>query len=150
MKSLQGQLFPAQDTITAFLSWLRPCCIDPVTQGEIKKNSKQSPKTVMEIPSCKYFSARYVLYIYIHSHTHITCTVVAVTSISEPVSDYPCNFYLSLHKHKYTVYIYRLQLIKWNGIFISYMYHSYSQGNDFHLIRLHAVNPDQGNLDSLY
>ena len=76
----------------------------------------------MEIPSCKYFSARYVLYIYIyiyicmyiytHSHTHITCTVVAVTSISEPVSDYPCNFYLSLHKHKYTVYIYRLQLIK--------------------------------------
>lgn len=42
---------------------------------------------------------------------HIAHMMIGVTNIFlELVSDYLCNFYSSLHKHKYTIYIYRLRL----------------------------------------
>lgn len=44
--------------------------------------------------------------------SYIVCIIIVVTNIFlELVSHCLCNFYSSLHKHKYTIYVYRLQLV---------------------------------------
>lgn len=93
--------FACSDTSVVILTHLRPFWPDAVTQRRVKKalNSPTSgyENTIMQI----FFPPK--------SASYIAYMIIGVTKIFlELVSDYLCNFYSSLHKHKYTIYIYRL------------------------------------------